>query len=178
MKLPSLEECESLMEEFNVPENIRKHTEAVRGVANSLAMRIKNQKIKVDAEAVDRAAFLHDLMKMHCIKNNCSHAKAAKGILVQRGYSELGEIVLLHGLEGILRFDKNTSLEAKIIWYADKRVTHDQLVSLSGRYEYLKERYGSISKKKLAQILATREAGFALEKELLSLAGIGQNEAF
>src|SRR3989344_7466701 len=164
MKLPTLDECEALMKKYGVPQNIRAHTEYVRKVANYLAQRIAVAGRRVDLDCVDRAAFLHDLMKLYCINNNCRHALEAEKALALAGFAEFGNIVRMHGLEEILRFDSSTPLEGKIVWYADKRVNHDTVVSLRARYDYLKEQYGLLNKEKMAQIVSTEKPAFALER--------------
>ena len=173
MKLPTLEECEKFMAEFDVPQNVREHSEVVRKVANFLAQKMVRNKIRVDLECVDRAALLHDLAKMYCIKNNCRHALQAEKILDKKGFGGLGEIVRMHGLDEVLKFGAKTPIEAKIVWYADKRVNHGKVVSLATRYNYLKGHYGSMSGAKMEEIISTEKKGFALEQELLSFARVG-----
>ncbi len=174
MKLPSLEGCESLLQKHKVPGHIRAHSEAVRRVANFIAGKISARGGKVDSDVVDRAALLHDLMKAHCLQNRCRHAAEAQKVLAAQGYAELGKIVKLHGLEEVLGFNAKTPLEAKIVWYADKRVTHDKICTLTERFDYLKQRYGSLSKQKMDEILSTEKPAFAVEKELLGLAGASE----
>lgn len=174
MKLPSLEECEAMMRQYEVPEHVRGHTGAVRKVTNFLAIKISENGMKVDLELVDRAALMHDFMKLYCIKNNCRHSEEAEKVLSRKGYPEFGGVVRQHGLDEVLNFGKSTFLEAKIVWYADKRVNHDQIVSLKERYDYLKEKYGSLSKQKMEEIILTEKFGFGLEKELLKLAGVSE----
>ncbi len=175
MKIPKKEECEALMLEYKVPEHIRMHSEVVRRVANFLAKKISAKGGKLDLDAVDCAALLHDSMKLHCIQNNCRHAQRAGEVLEQKGYSELAQVVKLHGLEEVLNFGAATPLEAKIVWYADKRVTHGKICTLAERFAYLKQRYGSSSKQKMDEIISAEKYAFAVEKELLSLAGVLQD---
>ncbi len=172
MKFPSMPECEALMAEYGAPENVRKHTAAVRRVANFLAEKISAKGAKVDLELVDKAALMHDFMKLYCIKNNCSHTREAAKVLSRKGYPEFGYCIRQHGLEEIIKFGSDTPLETKIVWYADKRVTHDRIVSLRERYDYLKETYGTKSGQKMKEIVATESFSFGLEKELLALAGV------
>ena len=161
MKIPEIEECEAIIREYKMPEHIRKHTEAVRKVANCLAKKISGKK-EVNLELVDKGALLHDSLKMYCIENKCRHASEAGKLLSEKGYPEFGEVLKLHGLEEVNNFDENTSLEAKIIWYADKRVTHDIVVTLEKRYEYLKEKYGSKSEGKMSEIKSTLLSEFVV----------------
>jgi len=173
MKLPSIDECNSIIKKYGMPRNIELHTQKVRGVANFLAKKILEKRF-VDLDVVDRGALMHDFMKMYCIENDCRHAAEAGRVMASLGYPVFGEILKLHGLEEVLNFDANVSIEAKIVWYADKRVNHDKVVLLSERYAYLKERYGSKSTEKMNQIISTEKPAFDLEKELLSLANVSE----
>ncbi len=173
--VPSDEECELLMREFGVPDNIRRHSEAVRRVANFLGEKIFENGFFVNLALVDKGAWLHDLMKWYCIQNNCKHALKASEVLLQRGYSELAFIVKAHALTEVLYFDEKTCVEAKIVWYADKRVTHDKIVSLKERYDYLKKTYGSKSEKVFEEIVSTQKLAFELEDELFKMAGVSKD---
>lgn len=175
MRLPSGQECAALLKKYGVPENVLRHSDAVRGVANFLAQRIAANGFRVDLECVEKAALLHDLAKVHCIKNNCRHAAEAERILSELEYPEFGKILRLHGLEEVLDFTDSTPLEAKVLWYADKRVNHDKVVPMKERYDYLKEKYGSTGKEKLKEIVSTEKAAFALEKALLKMGVLGED---
>ena len=172
MKIPSLEECEKIIQEYSVPENIKLHTAKVRKVANFLAKKISLKGTKINLDLVDKAALLHDFTKMYCVENKCSHTLEARKILVEKGFPEFGEIIKQHGLEEVNNFDEKTSIESKIVWYADKRVNHDKLVSLMARYVYLKERYGKLSDEKMSEIVSTETNSKKVEKELFDLAGL------
>lgn len=172
MKTPTQEKCLELIKKYEMTENIIAHSEKVRKVANFIAKKINENGKKVNIEAVDKGALLHDLMKIHCIKNDCKHAIEAEKVLAKEGYEEFGKLLRMHGLEEVNKFNEKTPIEAKIIWYADKRVNHDKIVSLKERYEYLKERYGKKSEQKMKEILSTIENAKKIEKELFELAKI------
>ncbi len=175
MKLPSIEECLSLEVKYGVPENVRLHSSAVRSVANYLAQNISMHGYFVDLDCVDKAALLHDCLKFYCIKNKCRHAIEAGKVLAKMGFEEFGKILRQHGLEEVLKFNASTSLEAKIVWYADKRVNHGSVVSMRTRYEYFRGQYGSKSQQKMQEIISTEKAAYALEKELVEMAGLGED---
>jgi len=170
-------ECESLLEEFSVPKNVLEHSEKVRLVANAIAKKISKKK-EMNLEAVDKAALLHDFMKLHCVNNDCRHAIEAGKILRERGYPEFAELVKLHGLEEVNNFGAKTPVEAKIIWYADKRVNHSTIVTLGERYDYLREKYGSSSEQKMSEINSTWKNALKVEEELLSLSGFERDYLF
>ncbi len=172
IKIPSLEKCEFLIKKYKMPENIKAHTKKVREIANFIAKKISENNFNVDLILVDRSALMHDLMKMHCIANNCRHAKEAESVLSKEGFSEFGKILRLHGLDEVLEFDEKTPIEAKIVWYADKRVNHAEKVSLKERYEYLKETYGKRNEQKMKEIISTEKPALKIEKELLEKSGL------
>jgi len=171
MKIPSIEECNVIIEEYKVPDHIKAHTVVVRKIANFLAKKISEGK-EINIDLVDKGALLHDVMKMHCIENNCRHTEEAGKVLTQKGFPEFGKVIEKHGLDEVNKFDENTLIETKIIWYSDKRVNHDKLVSLSARYIYLKNKYGSLNDEKMKQILSTEENAKKTEKEIFELAGL------
>ncbi|MCR4335434.1 MAG: HDIG domain-containing protein [archaeon] len=172
MKIPSLEECNSIIEEYKVPEHIKSHIAMVRKIANFLAKKISKTEKEINLDLVDKGALLHDVMKMYCVENNCRHTEEASKVLSQKGFPEFGKVLEQHGLDEVNQFDAKTLLEAKIVWYADKRVNHDKLVSLIARYVYLKNKYGSESDKKMKQIISTEENAKKIEKEIFELAGL------
>ncbi|MFH1391640.1 MAG: HDIG domain-containing metalloprotein [Candidatus Diapherotrites archaeon] len=172
MKLPSMEECESLIQEYKVPDHIKAHTVVVRKIANFLAKKIFENGKEINLDLVDKGALLHDVMKMYCIENNCRHTEKVAEVLIQKGYPEFGKVLERHGLDEVNKFDENTLIETKIIWYSDKRVNHDKLVSLIARYIYLKNKYGSLNDGKMKQILSTEENAKKTEKEIFELAGL------
>lgn len=174
MKIPSIDECEAIILEYKMPEHIREHTNAVRKIANCLAKKING----VEEEVVDKGALMHDVLKMYCIENNCRHAIEVGKVLSEKGYPEFGEILKLHGLEEVNDFNEKTPLEAKIVWYADKRVNHNVIVTLDERYEYLKEKYGSESSEKMSEIKSTIENSKKVEEELLGLANLEKDYLF
>lgn len=82
-----------------------------------------------------------------------SHEEACAQFLEKQGYSALGVIVRPHGLRTIdvprgdgvaLRGHPNglNTIEQKLLFYADKRVLFDRVVSLDERFEDFMQRYG------------------------------------
>ncbi len=91
-------------------------------------------------------ALLHDIAKTKCLQTDCDHARVGAEICDDLGYSEVAEIVREH--VKLRRYEteryRQGIFEAKeIIFYSDKRVVHDQIVSLDTRLEYILERYGN-----------------------------------
>jgi putative nucleotidyltransferase with HDIG domain len=141
MHLPTQQECIKLWDKYKIPENIRKHSLQVAKVADAVARHIKNQGHKVNLDLVNCGALLHDIAKIITLKNQLenNHGELGAKIVLKEGYSQaLANIILRHKLND---FAFNLSLEEQVVSYADKRVTHDKIVTLTQRAIYLKKRY-------------------------------------
>lgn len=139
MKLPTHEECMRMMDEFNVPENVRAHSYMVNRVAVFLAKKLKEAGEDIDVDLVDRASLLHDLDKIPTLHNG-QHGRMAMEMLAKKGHSKIGEVINKHLFHSIL--DNNLKTwEDKIVSYADKICQEDYIVSLDERFEYGKKRY-------------------------------------
>ncbi len=175
MSVPSEARCLELLGKYGAPENVIHHSEQVRRVANFVAQSLSAKGYRVDLDLVDRAAFLHDMAKAYCLKKGCSHAAEAAEMLKNEGFPEVAEVVRLHNLDEVLNFSDSTPLEAKVVWYADKRVTHEKVVSLRERFDYLKGRYGSVTAQKMNEIISAEKPAFELEKWFVIKAGLDDN---
>lgn len=162
-KLPSREECFKILREFDVPDNVMRHTELVNKIAVFLANKLQEAGVDIDVDLVDRASLLHDLDKMQTIKDD-AHGEKTEEILIQKGYPVVGKIAKQHRFKWI--HDPKLSWEAKVVNYSDKRVMHDQLVSLTERLKDAWERYKDIAEYRDKK---AEELFFALEKEIFSL---------
>ncbi|HBH45981.1 MAG TPA: hypothetical protein DDX47_01260 [Candidatus Jacksonbacteria bacterium] len=141
MSLPSQQHCYDLWDKYEMPENIREHSRQVTKVADAVARHLKAQGIPVNLELVNRGALLHDIAKIIGVKNPGQHHHAQLGfdLLSAQGIDQnLAHIVGNHLMEV---FDWKLGLEEQIVNYADKRVKHQQIVSLGDRINDLKERY-------------------------------------
>ena len=139
--IPSIYECLDLMEQYHMLPNIKDHSIVVTGVAKVIATGLTEVGHELSMEKIIAGALLHDIGKTACLDNEDDHA--AKGV----------EIVLAHNLKPIADIvgehvilenysTGNNFTEKEIVYYADKRVNHDQVVSLEERLTYILERYG------------------------------------
>ena len=96
------------------------------------------------------------------------HADIAYDQLTKLGFTEVAEVVRLHkSLNIVDEPDSYNTLEKKILYYADKRVKHDEIVDLKERFRDGRERYGGfdgMEERKLFEEVEKRT--FKLEKEL------------
>ncbi len=139
MRIPTEEECFKILEERNLPKNIIAHSKSVCKVALDVADKLDKRGIKVDKNLVIAGALLHDVTRL-----DKDHAKSGAELLERLGLDRVAKIVRRHGLwhHGEPSYMPETT-EEKIVFYADKRVINDKIVSLEERFKYLKERYGT-----------------------------------
>ncbi|HER63057.1 MAG TPA: HD domain-containing protein, partial [Desulfobacteraceae bacterium] len=99
-----------------------------------------------DRSLVAAGALLHDIAKTLCLKNSCDHARKGAEICVLLGYPEIASIVEEHVVlkdHDPRRRSLGMFNAPEIIYYADKRVRHKEIVSLEDRLEYILEHYGN-----------------------------------
>ena len=149
INIPSIKECFEFHDRFEMLDNIRAHSCVVARVAEALVDGLhrtgKSPGPLPDKEEVIVGALLHDIAKTLCINTDCRHAEVGRQICLELGYPELSEIVAEHVVLKNFAADcyaRGIFGTKEMVFYADKRVRHDQVVSLDGRLEYILERYG------------------------------------
>lgn len=167
MKLPTHEQIMELWDKFKVPNNVRDHMRMVTKVAVFIAEKFKENGIDVNIDLIEKASLLHDLIKVCNFKTfdhtgyreepptkeellmwteikgrygSMHHADAGCEVLKER-YPELANTVRLHNYALIGKEDGPKSWEDKIVNYADKRVTHDKVVTIAQRHADAIKRY-------------------------------------
>lgn len=147
--VPDISECFRLMEEYRMLPNIRRHSLVVARVAWLLVEGFRGnggQSLVLDQELVIAGALLHDIAKTPCLQTGCDHARAGAEICVRLGYPEIACIVEEHVLlrdHDAVRRQQGIFTAREIIYYADKRVRHEEIVSLDDRLTYILERYSA-----------------------------------
>lgn len=165
--IPWNDEITRWTNEIQLPENVTKHMNVVSDIALQCAKVLEENGTIVRLQALTAACLTHDLLR--CVdfkesvdseteprreiknvwstlreKYGTSHEEAAQKFLTEHGYPAIGSIVRPH--RGYFENPKEEELlqttEQKILCYADKRVLHDSVVSLSERFTDLELRYG------------------------------------
>ncbi|MCF8057220.1 MAG: HD domain-containing protein [Desulfocapsa sp.] len=131
-------------------DNIRAHSLVVTRVAQVLLTALANStKTNCPLPAknlVLAGALLHDIAKTPCLENSCDHARQGRDICLELGYPEVAEVVREHVILTKFspkRYNEGYFLAKELVYYADKRVRHDEIVSLEERLDYILERYGN-----------------------------------
>ena len=137
--LPTLEQVEEMWDRHGMLDNIRQHSRVVCQVALTLGDWLaRGGGPELSRHALATGALLHDIAKTPCLGTSLRHAEVGRDLLMQEGYPWLAQVSEVHvTLPAGWPLD-----EVMLVYYADKRVTHDQIVSLESRYEYIMERYG------------------------------------
>jgi len=149
-------DVEKWLNEFHTPLHIREHSEKVAQMGEDLAKKLQKVGERVDPEKVWIAGMIHDMVRVVDFKKipknlgtpedrkiwkalrgqykGWHHADAAADILRKRGEGELADIVARHKYTCILSDTPPRTWEEKLLYYTDKRVAHNQIVTLKERF--------------------------------------------
>jgi putative nucleotidyltransferase with HDIG domain len=161
--IPSRDECMDLMEEYGMLPNIVEHSRQVMHVSLAIVEQLQNR-AGIDRERVLAGALLHDITKTRSLKTKERHDASGGVLLRERGYVRIAEIVEQHV---VLRdFNPHGDLEEReIVFYADKRVMHDKVVTLDERIADLIQRYGKTEEIR-RRILENLSSVYAVEDKI------------
>ena len=138
MNIPSREQCLQILKDNKTPSNIIEHCKAVAKFAGEIAEKLIKKGRKVNRELVVAGALLHDIERH---KDN--HVARGAELVKKLGYPEVAEVVSKHTLYKVeMEENQPKTFEEKIVFYADKMVKNDKVVSLEERYDDIRERYG------------------------------------
>jgi putative nucleotidyltransferase with HDIG domain len=172
--IPTVAQCFRVMDEHRMLANIRDHSIIVARIATRLAAELRSRGHGLSLPLVVAAALLHDIGKTACLDSDRDHAAYGREICLAHGLAELAEIVGDH-----VRFRDNSLgafSEYDIVFYADKRVTHEQVVSLEAREIYILERYGRNDPQRLAIIREHCRSWRLVEARLFAPLGFAPGE--
>lgn len=172
-RIPDTRQCLDYHDRFAMLDNIRAHSLLVARVARSLGCELqkscKTKEQQLDLGLVNAAALLHDIAKTPCLKTGCSHADYGQEICNELGHPEVGEIVAEHvRLKNFAEdlYRQGIIAAKELVYYSDKRVNHDQIVSLSQRLDYILQRYGDNNPQKMEAIRKNFDKTLRLEEHL------------
>ena len=158
MEIPTKEECLKILKENSVPDNIIAHSKAVCNIALKIADLLEKKGIKLNRNLIVAASLLHDVKKLSLN----DHVAEGFELLKSLGFEKVAEVIKKHGLYHLGKDDFTPKTwEEKIVFYADKRVKGNKIVSVDERFEYIKQRYKKENVEK--ELNFTKK----IEKELL-----------
>ncbi len=150
-----------------MPEHIFNHSRTVESIAMMIASHLQD---KINIRLVGMGALLHDICKIDSIHTGQDHARMGGRLLDILDCPELASIVRQH-----VNLESDELNEAMIVNYADKRVMHEEVVSLSRRYTDLMERYGK-DEKRQERIFNLYAKSLENEKIIIKATGINIEE--
>jgi uncharacterized protein len=166
--IPDIKTCLSLMELYDMLPNIRDHSIAVAGVAEIITNGLNAAGHYLSLDTIIAGALLHDIGKTACLDNDDDHAAKGLEICLAHNLEMIADIVAEHVI--LKNYDPaNDFSEKEIVYYADKRVNHDQVVSLEERLNYILERYGKNNEIRCRAIRENYALCRELEKRMFSL---------
>lgn len=184
----------AIYESFHVPQHIRRHMVMVSAVATVIGEDLMRRGIQLDVHSLQLAALLHDALKIYTITDHkqdfFQHSVTAENLkiwaelkekygdqpdshamyelLTARNEAKIALMIKKHDFSSLTKAEMQPySLEENILYYADKRVKHDQVVSLEERIRDGNERYAK-TKEQVAKSLLVEKELFKLERELFA----------
>jgi putative nucleotidyltransferase with HDIG domain len=122
---------------------------------------------RINRKLIIASALLHDITKTRSLKTRERHDQSGAALLREMGFRSIAGIVEQHVVFQNLNLQGGLE-EREIIYYADKRVMHDRIVSIDERVHDLVLRYGQsqeirdliLQNKKLVLAVEDKIAGF------------------
>lgn len=143
MNIPTKEQCLKILKDNKTPSNVIGHSKAVCEFAEELADKLEKKGIKINKELVIAASLLHDIKR---VEDN--HIIEGVNLLNKLGFPEIADIIKKHSLFHLHKEEHQPkTTEEKIVFYADKRVKGNKIVSLKERFDGLKARYNKETEK-------------------------------
>lgn len=188
-------QIQDLFKEFHTPAHVQAHCRQVALLAEQLAQKIiadSKNGIAVDPELAHCGGLVHDFVRVvdfnrvdpglgsaedqtfwKTLREQYSgwhHADVGADILEKRGEGVLARIVKRHKFSALGTPEGPQTWEEKLVYYADKRVKHDQTVSLEERLdEGWQRHFGNVPRSLEEE--ATRKMVFELEEEIKRAGG-------
>jgi putative nucleotidyltransferase with HDIG domain len=173
-RIPSREECKKLMVQYSMRPNIVEHSIQVMNVSLAITDNLKNG-VALNRELIIASALLHDITKTRSLTTNERHDISGGELLRGMGFTSIADIVEQHVV--FPNYNPQGRIEEReIIYYADKRVNHDKIVTIDERVHYLIQRYGDTEEIR-NRILQNKTLVLAMENKIVSFMRIDINRA-
>ena len=190
----SQDSIDDYYEDWQTPLHVRDHCKQVASVAMQMAEAFAQQGIMINDHHLYVSCMLHDMCRVCDFRSldrnsfqetvtedkwnrweklrerfkGIHHADIAFEQMQERGYSDTAEAIRLHKSTAVVKEpDSFISLEQKIVYYADKRVKHTEIVDLKERFRDGRERYGDYNTDEERKLYEqVEQKTIDLEKEL------------
>jgi uncharacterized protein len=162
-RIPSIAECKELMAQHAMFPHIVEHSMQVMRVALAITDNLKSS-VTINRDLVIAAALLHDITKTRSLETKERHDRSGGALLKEMGFMRIAGIVEQHVVFQNLNLQGRLE-EREIIYYADKRVMHDGIVTIEERVHDLIQRYG-VSEEIRNLILQNKNLVLAVESKI------------
>jgi putative nucleotidyltransferase with HDIG domain len=170
--LPDRETVRRLLDESELPEGVRVHSDGVARVAVAAAGLVAESGIPVNGWLVEAAALLHDIDKPEVRRTGGEHGVVGARRLEEAGHEELAMPVASHPVTALLDEDRYPlGWPSVIVAVADRHVAQTFL-TVDERLDDMKLRHPEHA----ASIEAARRPSHALEAELAEAAGLSVDD--
>lgn len=140
ISVPDEAGCLALLEKYHTPEHIVLHSKAVWEVGKVVGEGLVHKNHPIDMGLLRAACLLHDIAKYVCILEKSRYHDIRGGeILTEERLPAVAAIVVQHVI--LQDQNENSIKEEHVVFYADKRVVHDKVVTLEERFQYLVDTY-------------------------------------
>ena len=137
-----MRQCQTWWDEWDLPENIRRHVRKVAVSAYILAVLLRREGVDVDPILAHRGGLMHDIDKIETLNQVMGHGEMGGDFFEEQGYPELAEIVRGHIMHTVLNTPpEQRKWEDNLVYFCDKLVEGDRLVPFNYRLNQLKVRY-------------------------------------
>ncbi|MBN1883189.1 MAG: HDIG domain-containing protein [Deltaproteobacteria bacterium] len=165
--IPDRDACFTILKEHDVEPHIVAHSMSVERVALYVARLHMDRGGGglLDLSLISAGALLHDIAKIRAMETGVKHSDMGADMMCSLGLFEVAPLVRQHVL--LDEYNRNGAVtEAELVNYGDKRVTHDQIVTLTERFDDLYIRYGSKSPEAMEHVKEIHRRSLDLEKKL------------
>jgi hypothetical protein len=165
--IPGERDCLILLEKYKTPNHIILHSKKVWDVGRLVGEGLLRQNHALDMALLRASCLFHDIGKYPCLVDGEGyHDLRGEQILVEEGLPSVARIVVQHV---VLRGSRDAPVgEEHILFYADKRVVHDEIVNLDDRFVYLYQTYGR-NPEAVKKLHVMKEETIRLEEKIFML---------
>ncbi|MBQ8006115.1 MAG: HD domain-containing protein [Lachnospiraceae bacterium] len=131
VKHPNDAQCRALWDQYETPEHIRKHCEAVALVACAIGSALNDAGKNLDIDLIYAAGMLHDLVRL-----SKDHEKEGAEIMRGLGYDGEADIISVH-----MHYDPFSQIEevteTDMVCLGDRTVIEHGFVGVNRRYQHI-----------------------------------------
>lgn len=167
------EEIDRLYKKSGIYEHIIRHMQATAEYQNRLLDQFEKHGITFNRDRLDKAAKLHDICRLEH-----KHAIAGGKYIALEGYDKIAELISNHHSADSLGIDYGWDAinnryinlcDADILYYTDKRVKEDRLVSVDERFASSRDKPTTEEGKRMFAAFYART--IAIEEEIRKILG-------